>query len=225
MARLSPVEAYRLWASAWDSAASPIIELERRYLLPWMQDLYGKVLVDVGCGTGRWMQFALRAGAKATGVDLSFEMLQQASYKPGMYGRLAVADLERLPLADSFADVALCTLTLGHCRNAAGALNELLRVARPGGRVMISDFHPEAVRNGWKRTFRLGEQTQEVESFPYEVDDIVAQAHAGGYKVEQLLELSFGAEEEHIFVEAGRADLFARASNLPAVLLVSLRRA
>lgn len=224
MPRLAPAEAYRLWASSWDSTASPIVELERRYLLPWLQDLYGKVIVDIGCGTGRWMQFAMRAGGRAVGVDLSFEMLQQASYKPGMYGRIAAADMTRLPLAEGFADVVLCTLSLGHCRDVGGAVDELLRLVRPGGRVILSDFHPEAIRNGWKRTFRCGEETQEVESFPYAVEDIVARAHATGFTVGQLLELSFGPEEEHIFLDAGRADLFARVANLPAVLLLCLRR-
>jgi len=224
MARLSPVEAYRLWASSWDSSASPIVELERRYLSPWLQDLQGKTLVDVGCGTGRWMSHGRQAGARTLGVDLSLEMLQQASFKPGLHGRLAVADMTALPLRESFADVVLCALSLGHCQDMEGVLAGLLRLPHPGGHVIISDFHPNAIRDGWKRTFCCGEETLEIESYPYQVETLLAQAHASGYSLEQLLELSFGPEEELIFENAGRADLLERVRNVPAVLLLSLRR-
>jgi malonyl-CoA O-methyltransferase len=225
MTRLSPVEAYRLWASSWDSSASPIVELERRYLSPWLRDLHGEKFVDVGCGTGRWMLHAAQEGARVIGLDLSLEMLRQAAVKPGLRGRQAMADMAGLPLADGVADVVLCALSLGHCRDAAGVLAGLLRVARAGGRVIISDFHPDAIRNGWKRTFRCGSETLEVESFPYAVEDLLEQARASGYHLEQLLELSFGLEEEQIFLDAGRGDLFERVANLPAVLLMSMRRA
>ena len=137
MTLLSPVEAYRLWASSWDSSASPIVELERRYLSPWLQDLQGKSFLDVGCGTGRWMSHAAQVGARTTGIDLSFEMLQQAAAKPGLRGRSAVADMRNLPLSESSADVVLCALSLGHCRNAMSvlAMDGLLRLAkRVGGR-------------------------------------------------------------------------------------------
>jgi malonyl-CoA O-methyltransferase len=224
MTPLPPVEAYRLWASSWDNAVSPIVELERRYLTPWLQNLQGKSLIDIGCGTGRWMSHSVRAGARVLGIDLSKEMLQQASFKPGLYGRLAVADMAALPFADRCADVALCTLSLGHCLDAAGVFSGMLRLAGAGGHVIISDFHPDAIRNGWKRTFKCGGETLEVASYPYSIAGLVAQAHENGFSLEQLLELTFGAEEEQIFVDAGRADLFARVQNLPAVLLMSLRR-
>jgi malonyl-CoA O-methyltransferase len=224
MSALPPVEAYRLWASSWDRSSSPVVVLENRYLKPLLQDLRGKTFIDVGCGTGRWMLYAQQAGARTMGIDLSIEMLRQASLKPGLRGRLAVADMKAPPLADEFADVVLCALSLGHCRDAGSVLAGLLQLARVGGRVLISDFHPDAIRNGWKRTFKCGSQTLEVESYPYDVHALVEQARNGGYQLEQLLELSFDAEEEQLFLAAGRPDLFARVRNLPAVLLVCLRR-
>jgi malonyl-CoA O-methyltransferase len=203
---------------------SPIVELERRYLSPWLSDLTGRKFVDIGCGTGRWMSFAARSGAHTIGIDLSFEMLQQASFKPGLFGRLAAADMTALPLVDGCADIVLCALSLGHCVDTAGAMAGLLRLSRAGGRVIISDFHPDAIRSGWKRTFEYGAETLEVESYPYSIDSLVNQARESGYSLEQLLELSFGSDEEHFFLDAGRPDLFARVQNQPAVVLISLRR-
>jgi SAM-dependent methyltransferase len=224
MTRLSPVDAYRLWAGSWDSSASPIVELEGRYLSTWLRDLRGKRFLDAGCGTGRWMLHAVEAGARTVGVDLSFEMLQQAAGRPGLRGRLAVADVAKLPLSEGWADVVLCALTLGHCRDAASVFAGLLRLTRRGGRLILSDFHPDAIRNGWKRTFRCGDETMEVESYPYSIEELLDMAESSGFRLEELLELSFGPEEERIFVNAGRADLFARVEGQAAVILICLRR-
>jgi malonyl-CoA O-methyltransferase len=224
MTLLSPVEAYRLWAGSWDSCASPIVELERRYLTAWLQDLRGRIFIDVGCGTGRWMSHALWAGARTFGVDLSFEMLREAAAKPGLHGRTAVADMAKLPLPEGSADVVLCALSLGHCPDAMSVFEGLLRLARPGGRVLVTDFHPDAIRKGWKRTFRCGAETFAVESFSYSIEGLLEKAAGSGYCLEQLLELSFGSEEEEIFLNAGRGDLFARVADQAAVVLISLRR-
>ncbi len=224
MTRLPPAEAYRLWASSWDNSASPIVELERRHLSDWLQNLDGKVLLDIGCGTGRWMSYGVTAGAQILGFDLSFEMLQQASLKHGLRGRMAVADMTRLPVAGECADVVLCALALGHCRDAIAVLRQLLLLPRRGGRLVISDFHPDAINNGWKRTFKCGTETLEVESYPYSIEALVQVAESAGFRLEQLLELCFGPEQEKMFLDAGRPDLLARVRNLPAVVLLALRR-
>jgi malonyl-CoA O-methyltransferase len=224
MTRLAPVDAYRLWAETWDSSASPIVELERRYLSAWLRDLRGQRFIDAGCGTGRWMLHAVRAGARTFGFDLSFEMVQKAAAKSGLSGHVAVADMADLPCSENSADVVLCALSLGHCKDALAVFANLLRLPKRGGRIILSDFHPDAIRNGWKRTFRCGSQTMEVESYPYSIQDLLDVAESRGYRLEELLEMSFGPEEERMFVDAGRADLFARTRGQAAVVLISLRR-
>ncbi|HEY3839631.1 MAG TPA: methyltransferase domain-containing protein [Bryobacteraceae bacterium] len=224
MAPLSSAEAYRLWAASWDDSASPIVSLEDRYLSPWLHDLWGKTFIDVGCGTGRWLSYAFQEGARCIGVDLSFEMLRQAALKPGLDGRVAAAEMTSLPLPDRVADVVLCALSLGHCRNALHALSSLLRVPKRDGQLIISDFHPDAIAKGWKRTFQHGPDTLEVESFPYSIEAVLELGDASGYRLEQLVELSFGPQEEETFRRAGRDDLWGRVENQPAVILISMRR-
>ena len=46
--------------------------------------------------------------------------------------------------------------------------------------MIISDFHPEAIRVGWKRTFQCGSETMEVESFPYSIEGLVETAAGSG---------------------------------------------
>ncbi|HZT30164.1 MAG TPA: class I SAM-dependent methyltransferase [Bryobacteraceae bacterium] len=221
---LSPRAAYRLWARTWDQDASAIVALESRCLLPLLPEMRGKCVVDVGCGTGRWLAEFRRRGAVAVGVDLSVEMLGQAARKPGLAGLLAAADAERLPFPDGCADLVLCALTLGHLPDPAGSLGELVRLARPGGAVWITDFHPEAARRGWKRTFRSGERTYEIRNHWYGKAELERAGEAAGLELEEWREPCFGEPEREIFREAGREDLFEAARGTPAVLLARWRR-
>src|SRR5262249_25490736 len=151
---LAPLDAYRLWSETWETDPGAIVALESRWLAPWLEGLAGRRFVDVSCGAGRWSAHAKAQKAIVFGVDLCAEMLRLAQRKDGLAGRLAVADTRWLPLADGCADLVLCALSLGHISPIEAALAELARIVRPGGRVIVTDFHPGALAHGWKRTFR-----------------------------------------------------------------------
>lgn len=116
----------------------------------------GERVLDVCCGTGD-MTFALaRAGANVTGIDFSLAMLQVAG------GRLKVdqknswapvtaenargtvtlicADALSIPLADARFDVVTIGYGLRNLTNVKAGLNEMLRVLRPSGRLLVLDF-------------------------------------------------------------------------------------
>src|SRR5262249_44385542 len=140
--KLSPREAYRLWAPEWEAEPSAIVALESRHLAPWLTGLDGKRFIDVSCGAGRWLEFARARGATVFGLDLCYEMLVEARKLPGL--RLAQADALRLPLVDQSADIALCALSLAHITPIESAVAELSRIVCPGGTLLITDFHPAA---------------------------------------------------------------------------------
>ncbi len=94
MTAITAAEGYRLWADTWDTTPSPIAALEHRALLPWLESCQPRRAIDVGCGTGRWT-----ARLSAIGIDASPAMLAVAAHKPGLRGRLAVADATALPIA------------------------------------------------------------------------------------------------------------------------------
>jgi malonyl-CoA O-methyltransferase len=221
---LAPRDAYRLWAQTWESDPSPIVSLEARVLAPWLAGLAGRRVLDVSCGTGRWMEFASRAGARVVGVDLSAEMLAEAARKPGLASRLALADAARLPVANAWADIVLCTLSAGHMPDAAAAMAEMARAARPGGAVIVTDFHPEAFRRGWKRTFRSGGRVYEVENHYHPLESLVNAGSRCGLAIEEVREPCFGEPERGIYRDAGRPDLFEKVRGIPAVLLARWRK-
>jgi len=209
---ISAAEGYQLWADTWDDTPSPIAALEHRALLPWIGSLAPRCAVDVGCGTGRWT-----ARLSAIGVDASPAMLAMAARKEGLGGRLAVGEASALPVATGSADLVLCALTFGHIRDQAGAMREFARVLRPGGALILSDFHPEAAAGGWRRTFRNNGQVYALENYPYTVPQLCGMTR--DLKVECVMAATIGEPERDLFHRAGRPELFDAACATPAVLL------
>ncbi len=75
----------------------------------------GKDVLDVGCGTGRWLkQLSEAAPQSLTGVDFSPEMLDRAQRKLGRRALLAAGNATTLPVAASSADVVLASFVASY---------------------------------------------------------------------------------------------------------------
>jgi ubiquinone/menaquinone biosynthesis C-methylase UbiE len=97
------------------------------------------VALDAACGTGRHSVYLDSLGHSVIGVDTSPAMLERARAKvPG--GEFHEGDLHELPLPDDHVDLVVCGLALMHVPDLAPALAELVRVLRPGGNLVISDW-------------------------------------------------------------------------------------
>jgi malonyl-CoA O-methyltransferase len=216
MTRVLPApEAYDRWAPSFDESASPIVSLESRHLERVLPDVQGKRFIDVGCGTGRWLAWAHARGARVAGADYSAEMLRVAAGKPDLADRIVRADGLHLPFADACADVVLCALSLAYMAPIESAMAELARLTRTGGCVIVTDFHPDAIRSGWKRTFRSGPEVFEIEQHHYALSDL----QASGLKLHDLSEPCFGNPERELFASAGKQREFEAACAQPAIFI------
>jgi ubiquinone/menaquinone biosynthesis C-methylase UbiE len=100
--------------------------------------------LDVGCGTGVQLQRYAAAGCVVAGVDLSPAMLARAEHRLGGGADLQLGSAEHLPYATASFDLVLATLML-HELSAGqrdAVAREMLRVVAPGGKLLITDFHP-----------------------------------------------------------------------------------
>ena len=102
----------------------------------------GERVLDVGAGTGVSTEELERSGAFAVGADLSIGMLRAGRHaRPSV--PLLAGDALRLPFADATFDAVTISFALRNVVDTDGALRELARVTRPGGRLVVCEFsHP-----------------------------------------------------------------------------------
>ena len=221
---VEPLEGYRLWAETYDEDPNPLLALEHRVLLGELGSLAGKRVLDVACGTGRWMATAQRRGATPLGIDLSKAMLSQAERKDQLAGRLALADACCLPMADEAVDIVICSFALRSMASVRVAIAELSRVAKHGGRVIVSDLHPDTAQLPWRSTFRNGTRVYEVAQHRYDVDEYLQAGREAGLQLLRRLAPRFGEPEREIFQRAGRKGQFESARRVPAVAILIWER-
>jgi ubiquinone/menaquinone biosynthesis C-methylase UbiE len=138
-AELDRARAYDAWYETPLGAAAHRIELG--LVAGLAAPKRGERALDVGCGTGTYTSWLSERGLEVTGLDRDSSMLAAARSKaPG--ARLVEGDATELPFADGEFDLAVattlfCFLSPDERRAAA---RELLRVVRPGGRVVGAEL-------------------------------------------------------------------------------------
>jgi len=127
-----------------------------------LEELHGKLVLDIGCGSGRFAEVALRYGATVVGIDLSLAV--DAAYKnigrhPNMH--ILQADVFKLPLKREVFDVIYSIGVLHHTPNCRVAFEQLPKHLKAGGRLAITVYIAAnrvyiASSNLWRRvTTRL----------------------------------------------------------------------
>jgi len=113
-----------------------------KLVLEYLGDLDGKRVADVGCGKGRFARIVAERnpGARVYAIDLAEAML---AHVPAGVHRCA-ASMTALPLATASCDGAYATESLEHAVDIGGAVGELCRIVKPGGRIVIIDKNAEA---------------------------------------------------------------------------------
>ena len=116
----------------------------------------GKRLLEIGVGLGTDFIRFVRAGAIATGVDLTEHAVQLVRRRlelEGLQGEVVVADAESLPFEDGTFDRIYSWGVLHHTPDTGRAVQEAIRVAKPGARlcVMLYARHSWVTYGMWAR--------------------------------------------------------------------------
>jgi ubiquinone/menaquinone biosynthesis C-methylase UbiE len=126
---------YQLENEAVDRAGHVLAAMEA--LAPWR----GQTLVDLGCGTGYWLRKYATGAASVIGVEPD-PVLRAAAGKTATSLRrteVVAGSAERIPLADGSVDVVHARFAYFFPPGTDAGLTEVLRVLRPGGRLVAVD--------------------------------------------------------------------------------------
>jgi len=141
-------------AAALEERAQALDQLQvNRALMDALAPVAGDHILEVGCGSGvlcRQVAPDVVPGGNITGVDISIEFLKIAQgyassadlSAPIQWG---VGQAEVLPFQDASFDGVFAARLLLHVTNPQVVLNELARVVRPGGRVVVMDWDFETL--------------------------------------------------------------------------------
>jgi ubiquinone/menaquinone biosynthesis C-methylase UbiE len=230
--RKSPAEtgaeqAYDLWASCYDAQPDNLVlaldeELFRELLEDL--DLRGRTVLDVGCGTGRhWPQLFSRLPASVTGYDVSQEMLNMLKAK---FPDAAAQKMEGciLPETSGSCQLVISTLALAHMPDAFAALQEWERVLEPGGDIILTDYHPEALKKGTSRTFKHEGKLHAVKNYVYPIERVEMYAKQLNLTVVRFIEKKIDESVRSWYDRQGASTVYERYKGTPIVYGIHIRK-
>lgn len=199
---------------------------ERRLRLMTDQvDLGGARVLEDGCGTGTYAaQIAARFDAFVVGLDIEAERVAVASER---LPRALVAAAERLPHPAGAFDVVFSNEVIEHVANDRAALAEMVRVVRPGGRILIfcpNRWYPfETHGHYWRGQYHFG-NTPLINYLPDALRNRLA-PHVRAYTARGLRHLADGLPVRivtHTRIFGGYDNIMRRAPRLARFLRLVL---
>ena len=162
-----PRDGHREYDKDWDGYASTIVARKqapewavlREARLSHYREFFrvgpDDRVLDAGCGHGEYSVFALKDGARVWAFDYSQKMVEQtrqAIRDDDLHvEEVTRASVTEIPYPDDHFDVVFCLAVLDHLADRDGALRELVRVLRPGGRLYLDV--PNAFAVHWRACF------------------------------------------------------------------------
>ncbi len=167
-------ERYEAW---FDTPIGKLVrEVEGEAVFDLLGTVSGEHILDAGCGTGVFTTDIVINGAKVTGLDISHPMLRAAARKMPREGFSPVeGDMRRLPFKDGIFTRAVSITALEFIEDARTAVEELFRVTRPGGYILVATLNrlsPWAERRNAKT--RRGQKHVLENAFYRSPDDLMA---------------------------------------------------
>lgn len=162
----------------------------------WICSQAGGDVLEVAIGTGLNLPF-YPPDIQLTGIEWSPEMLGRARHRADELGRTAdlrEGDAQDMPFADASFDTVVCTLSLCAIPDDQRAIAEMIRVLKPGGRLLLLDHIPSTA---WP--VRAFQRLIELVSVPLGGEHVLRRplqhVQAGGLEVEQRDRLKLGIVE------------------------------
>jgi ubiquinone/menaquinone biosynthesis C-methylase UbiE len=229
---LDPRRGYDRWAHQYDEEENPALYLANGALQKLLPEIVGKRVLDAGCGTGQMIKLIAQGGAtQVVGMDFSSNMLRVADQqlKSVRCAKLVDADVLALPFVKESFDAVISSFVMGYIEDCAGAINELARVTRSGGELLLADFHPFGQLLEWNRSFleRHRGKLEEfcIRNYRHLHEDYFHAFKNSGLRMEELHEPGIDASVKHFFDRSRKGrEVYEKFFGFPIVLIFKLSK-
>lgn len=179
--------AYDRWSKSYDVQDNPTRDMDAAVLDHIIPDLTGLTVVEAGCGTGKNSGRLAATCRQLIALDFSEGMMAVARRKVQAANvGWARCDLNRpWPLAGETADLVIFNLVLEHIERLEPVFAQAARALRPGGLMVLSEFHPIRLTEGKgaQITAENGEILEFVGSFRHTAGEFETAAGLVGLRV------------------------------------------
>jgi len=225
---LNAEQAYEIWSASYDKQRGNLmLDLDETIFsnLIGNIDLKNKVVVDIGCGTGRhWQKIYRKNPSLVMGFDVSGAMLERLKNKFPKAITIKTTDNLLKPVPDSSVDCVISTLTIAHIRNVGEAINAWSRVLKIEGDLIITDFHPSMLGKGGKRSFNLEGRSLSVRNFTHSIEKLKNAFYKAGFLLIKEEERTVNEEVRSYYQTQNALPVYERFKGVPVIFGLHLKK-
>jgi ubiquinone/menaquinone biosynthesis C-methylase UbiE len=137
----------------YDKQREEIESIEYSYVLHEYPNFSGKKVLDVGSGNGYVLAKYALEGADVYGIDITqagVELCRKRFNLLNLNGDFRVADAQEIPFEDNSFDCVCSMGVLHHVPDTQRALDEIFRVLKPGGRLIVMFYYKHSAKYQFK---------------------------------------------------------------------------
>jgi len=224
----SPGEAYNLWSNSYDNQPGNLmLDLDEIIFSKLFNSIHieNRLVADIGCGTGRhWQKIYNRQPARLTGFDISGGMLEVLKQKFPQSTTVSITNnlFENIP--GSSYDLIISTLTVGHIKDIEEAINAWCRILKSDGEMIITDFHPDMLAQGGRRSFMHKGKHFYVTNYVHSLYTIKKMFNENGFIVQQLEERYIDNSIKEYYARQNALPVFEKFKGMPVIYGMHLKR-
>jgi len=222
------VDAYNLWAENYDrQPGNLMLDLDNEIFTVLLAgiDLSHKQVADIGCGTGRhWNKIFACNPQSLTGFDVSPGMLDRLQAKFPQANTQVIKDNLFTGVADASFDAIISTLTVAHIKDIEQALRAWCRILKDDSDLIITDFHPDAIAFGGKRTFEHEKKQVAVQNFVHYVGEIRAMLLKYGFSLVRIEERKVDEPLKHYYMAKNALPVYEKFKGSKIIYGMHLKR-
>jgi ubiquinone/menaquinone biosynthesis C-methylase UbiE len=223
------VEAYDIWSVNYDEQPGNLmLDLDETLFTKLLQgiDLSGKDVADIGCGTGRhWAKLFKHQPKSLTGFDVSAGMLKRLEQKFPEAKTYQITDNLFTDVPSQSYDAIVSTLTVAHIKYIEEALEAWCRILKADSDIIITDFHPNTLAFGGKRTFKYHNTHIAVQNYVHLVDTIKEILLKNNFTIAAKEEIKIDETVKHYYASQNALHVYESYQGFPIIYGMHLRRA